>query len=153
MTNSVDPDQLASEEADLDLHCLQRQGISRLSRTRVNRINLFQCSAASNLGLHYLLRLLLLDAMYISWKHKILTPTHPLKPHLYIVKLGFTGVYIIILLISAQKHRLWYSLELPQWGSSNEYPQCMFLSRNMKNIRIFIWKLSVFGGEIFSIFE
>ena len=30
----------------------------------------------------------------------------PLKPHFYIVKLGFTGVYIIIL-ITAQKHRLW----------------------------------------------
>ena len=30
----------------------------------------------------------------------------PLKPHFYIVKLGFTGVYIIFL-ISSQKHRLW----------------------------------------------
>ena len=30
----------------------------------------------------------------------------PLKPHFYLVKLGFTGVYIIYL-ISAQKHRLW----------------------------------------------
>ena len=30
----------------------------------------------------------------------------PLKPHLYIIKLGFTGVYII-LIISAQQHRLW----------------------------------------------
>ena len=30
----------------------------------------------------------------------------PLQPHFYIVKLGFTGVYIIFL-ISAQKHRLW----------------------------------------------
>ena len=29
-----------------------------------------------------------------------------LKPHFYMVKLGFTGVYIIFL-ISAQKHRLW----------------------------------------------
>ena len=29
----------------------------------------------------------------------------PLKPHFYIVKLGFTGVYIIFL-TSAQKHRL-----------------------------------------------
>ena len=29
-----------------------------------------------------------------------------LEPHFYIVKLGFTGVYIIFL-ISAQKHRLW----------------------------------------------
>ena len=30
----------------------------------------------------------------------------PLRPHFYIVKLGFTGVYIIFL-ISALKHRLW----------------------------------------------
>ena len=30
----------------------------------------------------------------------------PLQPHFYIVKLGFTGVYII-LLNSDQKHRLW----------------------------------------------
>ena len=30
----------------------------------------------------------------------------PLKPHFYIVKLGFTGVYIIFL-TSAQKDRLW----------------------------------------------
>ena len=30
----------------------------------------------------------------------------PLKPHFYIVKLEFTGVYIIFL-ISAQNHRLW----------------------------------------------
>ena len=49
----------------------------------------------------------------------------PHKPHFYIVKLGFTGVYIIFL-ISAQKHRLWYSLEPPHRGGSNEYPQSMF---------------------------
>ena len=30
----------------------------------------------------------------------------PLKSHFYIVKLRFTGVYIIFL-ISAEKHRLW----------------------------------------------
>ena len=49
----------------------------------------------------------------------------PLKPHFYIVKLGFTVVYIIFL-ISAQKHRLLYSLEPPWRGGSNEYPQSMF---------------------------
>ena len=31
---------------------------------------------------------------------------NPLKPHFYIVKLGFTGVYIIFLNF-ARKHRLW----------------------------------------------
>ena len=35
--------------------------------------------------------------------------------------------------ISAQNTDCGYSLELPQWGSSNEYPQSMFLSRNKKN--------------------
>ena len=36
MANSVDSDQLASlEPTDLDLHCLQKQGISGFSRTRV----------------------------------------------------------------------------------------------------------------------
>ena len=49
----------------------------------------------------------------------------PLKPHFYIVKLGFTGVYIIFL-IFAQKIDCGYSLELPRRGGSNEYPQSMF---------------------------
>ena len=35
--------------------------------------------------------------------------------------------------ISAQNIDCGYSLELPQRGSSNEYPQSMFLSRNKKN--------------------
>ena len=49
----------------------------------------------------------------------------PLKPHFYIVKLGFTGVYIIFL-ISAQNIDCGYWLEPPQRGGSNEYPQSMF---------------------------
>ena len=44
-------------------------------------------------------------------KERIITKTYlynfdRLKPHFYIVNLGFTGVYIIFL-ISAQKHSLW----------------------------------------------
>ena len=35
--------------------------------------------------------------------------------------------------ISAQNIGCGYSLELPQWGSSNEYPKCMFSSKNKKN--------------------
>ena len=38
-----------------------------------------------------------------------------------------------IFLISAQNIYCRYSLELPQRGGSNEYPQYMFLSRNKKN--------------------
>ena len=36
--------------------------------------------------------------------------------------------------ISPQKNMLWYSLEVPHQGDSNEYPQYMFLWRNKKNI-------------------
>ena len=35
---------------------------------------------------------------------------HPLTPHFYILKLGFTGVYIFFL-IFALKHRLWVLVE------------------------------------------
>ena len=49
----------------------------------------------------------------------------PLKPHFYIVKLVFTGVYIIFL-ISAQNIDCGYSLEPPRQGGSNEYPQSLF---------------------------
>ena len=59
----------------------------------------------------------------------------PLKPHVYIVKLGFTGVYIIFLIsalnidfgYSLEPHRrggsFGYSLEPHRRGGSNEYPQ------------------------------
>ena len=72
-----------------------------------------------------------------------LTNFDPLKPHFYIVKLGFTGVYIIFL-ISAQNIDCGYSLEPPQRGGSNEYLQSMFLIRSMKNIRFFCLKILSF---------
>ena len=69
-------------------------------------------------------------------KFKFITKTclynfDPLKPHFYIVKLGFTGVYIIFL-ISAKNIDCGYSLEPPRRGGSNEYPQSMFLAEICK---------------------
>ena len=55
----------------------------------------------------------------------------PLKPHFYIVKLGFIGVYIIFL-ISARKHRLWVLVRTAS------------LSRHMKTIEIFYVKIFIF---------
>ena len=49
----------------------------------------------------------------------------PLKPHFYIVKLGFTGIYIIFL-ISAQNIDYEYLLEPPRRGGSNEYHNLCF---------------------------
>ena len=49
----------------------------------------------------------------------------PLKPHCYIVKLGFTGVYIIFV-ISAKNIDCGYSLEPPRGGGSNEYHNLCF---------------------------
>ena len=62
--------------------------------------------------------------------HGLITKTYlyyfdPLKPHFCIVKLGFTGVYIIFL-ISAQNIDCGYLLEPPRRGGSNEYLQSMF---------------------------
>ena len=49
----------------------------------------------------------------------------PIKPHFYIVKLGFTGVYIIFLFL-LKNMDCGYSLEPPHRGGSNEYSQSMF---------------------------
>ena len=49
----------------------------------------------------------------------------PFKPHFCIVKLGFTGVYIIFL-IFLKNIDFGYSLEPPRRGGSNEYPQSIF---------------------------
>ena len=65
----------------------------------------------------------------------------PFKPHFYIVKLGFTGVYIIFL-ISAQKHRLWVRVR----------------TASLRKISFFFYYyyyffFFFFGGKIFNIFE
>ena len=78
----------------------------------------------------------IMDVQILGITKTCLCYVDPLKPHFYIVKVGFTGVYIIFL-TSAQNIDCGHSLEPPQWGSSNKYPQSMFLSRNKKNIRIF----------------
>ena len=44
----------------------------------------------------------------------------PLKPHFYIVKLGFTGAYIIFV-ISAQKHRLWVLVRTARTASTRRF--------------------------------
>ena len=56
-----------------------------------------------------------------------ITKTYLYNFDFYIVKLGFTGVYIIFL-ISAKNRDCGYSLEPPRRGGSNEYPQSMFLA-------------------------
>ena len=67
----------------------------------------------------------------------------PLKSHFYIVKLGFTGVYIIFL-ISAQNIDCGYSLEPPRRGGSNEYPQSMFWAEIWKKSNFFYLKIFIF---------
>ena len=72
----------------------------------------------------------------------------PLKSHLYIVKLGFTGVYILFL-ISAQKHKLWVLVRTASARRFQRVPTIYVLSRNMKNIRFFIWKFSLYFNILY----
>ena len=64
----------------------------------------------------------------------------PLKPHFYIVKLGFTWVYISFLFL-LKNIDCRYSLESPRRGGSNEYLQSKFWAE--------IWKISEFLSENF----
>ena len=57
---------------------------------------------------------------------------YPLKPHFYIVKLGYAGVYLFFLFL-LQNIDCGYSLEPPR--------------KNKKNINIFLAKFSILGTE------
>ena len=158
--NSEDPDQMPRSAASgLGLHCLPITflRVSRLlwvkhvcltSKTVYTLIGKdllpfkrgFRCRKANRKSQNFITKTCL---------HNF----DPLKPHFHIVKLGLAGVYIIFL-ISAQNIECGYSLEPPQRGGSNEYPQSMFWAEMWKKLsEVFIWKFSAFGGEIFYIFE
>ena len=68
---------------------LMKNGISQFFRLDITNINTYSI---------FYQKLLITKACLYNFD--------PLKPLFYIVKLGFTGLYIIFL-ISAQKHRLW----------------------------------------------
>ena len=60
--------------------------------------------------------------------------------------MGYAGVYLFFLFL-LQNIDCGYSLELPQRGGSNVYPQSMFLGKNKKNIKDFLMKFSIFTEE------
>ena len=95
--------------------------------------------------------------------HGFITKTYlynfdPLKPHFYVVKLGFTGVYIIFL-ISTQKHRLWVlarTASLAEAVLTSTHNLCFeqkyekileFLS---ENFQFLVVKFSVYLNRLFS---
>ena len=78
----------------------------------------------------------------------------PLKPHFNIVKLGFTGVYIIFL-ISAQNIDCGYSLEPPRHRLAEAVltsTHNLCLSRNMKKYQSFLYENFQFLEVKFSIY-
>ena len=83
---------------------------------------------------------------FSSQKHTYIILT-PLKPHFYIVKLGFTGVYIIFL-IAAQNKDCGYSLEPPLTSTHN----LCFEQKYEKYQIFFIWKFFIFFVVKFSIY-
>ena len=73
----------------------------------------------------------------------------PLQPHFYIVKLGFTGVYIIFL-ISAQKHRLWVLVRTASLTSNHNL---CFEQKYEKYQIVLSENFPFFGCKIFKLFE
>ena len=75
----------------------------------------------------------------VSIRKTYLYSFDPLKPHFYIVKLGFTGgIYYFSYFCS--KHRLWVLVRIASTRRLQWVPTFYVLSRYTKNIRIFIWK-------------
>ena len=76
-------------------------------------------SLECDLGLHHLQRPIC-RSLYITKTY--LYNIDPLKPHFYVVKLGYTLFFLFLL----KNIDCGYSLEPPRRGGSNEYPQSMF---------------------------
>ena len=136
----------------LEVHCIQ-ENLGRAMQKRVfwhmdrgkTQISLRICSLIRGLCCFVIEPLDTAECMngeqrpewYFDITKTCLYNFDPLKPYFYIVKLGFTGVYIIFH-ISAQKIECGHSLEPPHWGSSNEYHN--------------LWKISEFLSENFHFF-
>ena len=75
----------------------------------------------------------------------------PFKPHFYIVKLGFTGVYIIFQSFD-RKHKLRVLVRTASPRRFLRVPTIYVLSRNMKNMRFFLSKNFQFLEVKFSIY-
>ena len=68
------------------------------------------------------------DEMPHTAEDKLMTITKHTYSNIFKISPPKTDIFHIY----AQNIGCGYSLELPQWDSSNEYPQSMFLSRNKK---------------------
>ena len=96
---------------------------------------------ASKAGANNVLKLLFLLLLFcIFITETYLYNFDPLKPHFYVVKLGFTGVNIIFIISAFFRG---FSLEPPHRGGSNEYLHSV-LSRNEKKNPNFYLKIFIF---------
>ena len=87
----------------------------------------------------------------VSWKPAYIILT-PFKTPLLYSKTGvYRGIHYFSYFCSKNIDCV-YSLELPHRRGSNEYPQSMFLSKNVKNIRVFYLKIFSFFEVKFSIY-
>ena len=78
---------------------------------------------------------------------------YPLKPHFYIVKQGFTVVYIIFFFFLLKNIDVDTHYKRTGRGGSNENPQSMFWAEIWKISEFLSKNFQLFGGEHFNIFE
>ena len=74
----------------------------------------------------------------------------PLKSHFNIVKLGFTGVYIVFLIL-LKKHRLWVLVRTASPVPTSTHNLCF--EQKYEKYQNFLSENFMFGGEIFYVFE
>ena len=81
---------------------------------------------------------------HTAWMHRLVRVSVLLDAgECFLLSFGHHSDTLIFLFL-LKKINCGYSLEPPRRGGSNEYPQSMFLSRNMKTTRIFLLKGFIF---------
>ena len=92
------------------------------NKYKINNCHIILNCTTGLLG-HFIGEFLLLINFYRLITITCLYNFDPLKPHFYIVKRGFTGVYIIFL-IFAQKHRLWILIRIVKVDLMSTHSLC-----------------------------
>ena len=70
----------------------------------------------------------------------------PPKPHFYIEKLGFAGVHLMFLFL-IQNIYVHYGYKTYIMGTASNVPTMYVFIKNIKSIKIFLVKFSIFTAE------
>ena len=150
MTNSADTDHLASSEANWSGSTLfAKTGHVVFSKGRVNNLCIFLDPSQKRTFFNIMYIIRIICQMILKWSYCTIFQVEQKRKQLNNLLMQHLGPFKkskakVDWMIRKLLHKIvwyWYSLEMPQWGTSDENPQHMFPWRNKKIVSS--WKIDL----------